>query len=541
MIIKKHGYTVVTDIANNPKYRQSLRYYDYRIPLKLNQKIFIFNEDNMMLSAYLNIDDSYMDDKQYANGNAKTSRELKHLLENILDGLTLLDVFHLHKAINGEREIWFSEFLNYTHNNTKPIYNECIDWNYSNSNNLDMDSTRKITLYNDNIKVFRQTMVECEYTGNKYGNFGFYSNLYQDALWINGRFISKQYYEDYFLGCEHCGNEYHSDDMYFEHYAGEQEWDVICTHCVEQFQDAENEDAIRDYSYKPDAHFRYYDSKKNMIKSEWTPSNKLNIGIEVEMERRDGVTRNEMLEVASEINEFENGFLYCKYDSSIETGFEIVSHPATFNAFRKMNLNDAIFRHNNKFKSFRTGTCGMHIHISRNAFSYVQLHKFILMINEYKSLTHLVSQRRNLSEYDSWANFSTNLLEDSKYESARKIKRMKQNKRMDILDGKESAKFNYRADTFTGSRYQVVNLRNSATIEIRSFKGNISEIGFRKNLDFVESMFYFCKDASLDSGLNIKEYVEYVRRDKKTYKYLNKFFDLNKNKLDFAIANPTTI
>ena len=166
MIIKKHGYTVVTDIANNPKYRQSLRYYDYRIPLKLNQKIFIFNEDNMMLNAYLNIDDSYMDDKQYANGNAKTSRELKHLLENVLDGLTFLDVFHLHKSINGEREIWFSEFLNYTHNSTKPIYNECIDWNYSNSNNLDMDSTRKITLYNDNIKVFRQTMVECEYTGN---------------------------------------------------------------------------------------------------------------------------------------------------------------------------------------------------------------------------------------------------------------------------------------------------------------------------------------------------------------------------------------
>ena len=40
---------------------------------------------------------------------------------------------------------------------------------------------------------------------------------------------------------------------------------------------------------------------------------------------------------------------------------------------------------------------------------------------------------------------------------------------------------------------------------------------------------------------NIKEYVDFVRRDKKTYKFLNKFFDLNKNKLDFAIANPTTI
>ena len=81
MIIKKHNYIFVTDIANNQKYRQSLRYYDYDIPLNLNQKIFIFKSehaDDFKLSSYMVIDDCYMDDKQYANGNAKTSNERYH-------------------------------------------------------------------------------------------------------------------------------------------------------------------------------------------------------------------------------------------------------------------------------------------------------------------------------------------------------------------------------------------------------------------------------------------------------------------------------
>ncbi len=536
MIIQKHGYKIVTDIANNRALKKDIQEYRDRIPYNLNDKIFIIEDDRFSLDGYMHIDTCYMDDKLYANGNTKTSRELRHLLENVIDGLTECDMYLLRKVLVHRAERYhFSNFLNFTHNNTNPIHNECVAWNYANSNNIDYE-IRKITLYDSDDVVFGQSKKECEYTGYFCNFFTMFNNVYQDIIYMNNRYISRDYYEDNFYECENCGNEFHNDDMHWETNTEDGSyWDAICDGCYDSLNDNAYSGSIRNYSYKPDAHFRYWDAKKNMIKSEWNPSNKLNIGIEVEMERRTDTSSSDMEKTAYEISQKYDGFFYCKYDGSIRSGFEVVSHPATFNAFRNMDLHDAIFKHNDKFKSFRTGTCGMHIHISRNAFSHAQLHKFILMINEYKALTHLVSQRRNISEYDEWANFSGNLLEDSKYESARKIKRMKRNK------DKYDEGFNYQANVFTGSRYQVVNLQNPHTIEIRSFKGNISEIGFRKNLDFIESMFYFCKDASLKDGLNVNKYVDFVRRDRKTYKYLNKFFDLNSNKLKSVLEVPVLL
>ena len=113
----------------------------------------------------------------------------------------------------------------------------------------------------------------------------------------------------------------------------------------------------------------------------------------------------------------------------------------------------------------------------------------------------------------------------------------------DIKSRKEvgrKVKLQYQADINTGERYQVVNLQNSATIEVRCFKGNLSEIGFRKNLDFVESMFYFCKDAGLND-LNVENYIAYVKRDAKTYKHLNSHFKRNAISLDLVLENPNTI
>ena len=58
-----------------------------------------------------------------------------------------------------------------------------------------------------------------------------------------------------------------------------------------------------------------------------------------------------------------------------------------------------------------------------------------------------------------------------------------------------------------------------------------------KNIEFVHSMFYFCKNSSLQD-LNVKSYIDYVNSDLKTYKHLNNFFNENKQSLKYIIENP---
>ena len=233
--------------------------------------------------------------------------------------------------------------------------------------------------------------------------------------------------------------------------------------------------------------------------------------------------------------------MYCKSDCSISDendGFEIVSHPITFNAIKKLDLKNTLCTYNKDFKSFYTKNCGMHIHLSRKAFNDLQLYKFVLMLNSYKTLVHLVSQRRRISEYKSWCNFSDKISNDVKMQSVNNIKRQKS----DIKYYKENKpsrkmKLKFQSDVNIGMRYQVVNLQNNATIEIRSFKGNLSYGGFMKNIEFVHSMFYFCKNASLQD-LNIESYIDYVNSDLKAYNNLNKFFNDNSNALNHIIENP---
>ena len=293
--------------------------------------------------------------------------------------------------------------------------------------------------------------------------------------------------------------------------------------------------SVRSYGYKPNPRFFDVDSDGNVV-SYATPNEKANVGIEVEIEKRDNCSIDEMYHHAKEITEFNDGIFYCKDDSSIgNDGFEIVSHPMTFKAVRKLNWNDSIFSLNHNFKAFHTNSCGMHIHISRNAFNDHTFHKFSLMINTYQNFIHFISQRRKLSEYSSWARFDTNQVHRAKTEASRKYKNWKSDK----SDG-YNTKLNNVASTYSDTRYQVINDTNSATIEIRCFKANISEQGFLKNIEFVEAMYNFCKESSrMDMRLN--KFIQYVRNDAKYYTNLNQYFMDNSKTMKNVLKNPTEL
>ena len=523
--------------------------------LSISNQFIVINHVPSNRVTSIAINRIYHSNKCYSNGNVRTKNSFQVMLQNMLSNMNKLDhAMVFAKAWIGDPYLTVLELLRYYHEND--TYNnheeiQVINKVFNLDLDLDMSShffkapsnTVYMTVDRDSIalkirkyeSLFSLKYKHCYFTDKRVTynrNIRLHCGIgvYGD----NSRWIARTYFEDNVTFCD-CCNYVDIFDNIISHEDNEYnpgDYENVCHDCHERHLEDRFSESIHSYSYKPKAWFYRWDNNRPVCNRE--PKDKLNIGFELEILKKVDCSINEMHQVAQEINDL--GLFYCKTDSSIGgSGFEIVSHPMTFECARKLDLNSMIFRHQDKFKSFRTRSCGMHIHVSRKAFNDMQLYKFVLMLNEYKNFTHFISQRRDTREYRNWSNFIDGMHGKIKTQSSSKYKYWMRNK-----DTDNKFKLKYQADVDYGSRYQVVNLQNRQTIEIRCFKGNLSENGFRKNLEFVESLYYFCKDTSLQD-LNINSYVKYVRNDAKYYKELNDFFRRNNNTLGLTLKNPTEL
>ncbi len=249
----------------------------------------------------------------------------------------------------------------------------------------------------------------------------------------------------------------------------------------------ENEDEIKSYSYKPNTQF---------FKTE-LENNQPFYGIE--------------LEVENELNNMNNGKmaktiaskeLYFKCDGSLNNGFEIVSHPLTFDYIQnKKDMFSSMLDNlkNNGFRSYNSSTCGMHIHISKDSFSTWHLFRFMQFFNSNKEFITKISQRE-LNKLERWATLENDSVRDI---------------RKKIVNAKKNKGYNY-------SRYSAINIQNEKTIEIRIFRGTLFQGSFFKNIEFIDSLFNYTKDIP---EVNLNDYKKFVN-GKKEYKNLAKFIQL---------------
>tara|TARA_R110000868_G_scaffold322391_9_gene583316 strand:- start:189 stop:1115 length:927 start_codon:yes stop_codon:yes gene_type:complete len=227
-------------------------------------------------------------------------------------------------------------------------------------------------------------------------------------------------------------------------------------------------------------------------------------GIELEVERRS----NTPTDIIKRVYESMPGCVIVKSDSSLSNGFEIVSAPATLEAHRVFWQNFFISNTDEKapashLKSFDTTTCGMHIHISRASLNPVLLYNFWNFFNKH-----------NHDEY---------------------ISRIAGRGRNSYSAPVESASF---LDTISrnSQRYHYVNLSNTATVEVRIFRGNTDYIGFFKNLDFLDSLL---KLLVINPKANGHDYIKYVLANKQDYPYMHMW--LRKHKVDLEAVVPSEI
>lgn len=305
---------------------------------------------------------------------------------------------------------------------------------------------------------------------------------YNDIYWLDSisEYVTLEYleYNDYVFMND--GSIEHSDDVYFWESDGEYHY---------QPEPEPEPDSINSYTYKPNAQF-YYSKNENR--------DSVFFGIELEIENEKIDIKNK---IAAEQITKNLPFTYCKTDGSLNNGFEIVTHPLSFEYIKE---NSGKFEETLKyltdsgFRSFNTKTCGMHIHISKNNFSTWHLFRFMQFFQQNKDFIIKLSQRE-LSNLDRWAALS----DESNKQIIYKTKCAKKNK-----------------DSF--SRYSAINLNNSHTIEIRIFRGTLAAGSFFKNIEFCRSLFEFTRD---NNEIELSKYKQYVN-SKNEFKNLAKFIQL---------------
>lgn len=155
-----------------------------------------------------------------------------------------------------------------------------------------------------------------------------------------------------------------------------------------------------------------------------------------------------------EIGNHNHPHIYIKHDGSLTDGMEIVTHPMALDYhINKMPWADVVAEAVRMgYRSHKSCTCGLHIHVNRDAFGETQAEQeeviariLFFVENHWNELLRF--SRRTLDQMEQWA---------SRYGRKDDPKA--------VLD---NAKKNHY------QRYKCVNLTNCNTIEFRMFRGTL--------------------------------------------------------------------
>ena len=247
--------------------------------------------------------------------------------------------------------------------------------------------------------------------------------------------LCERCYDRYYTNCVRCGELLHNDEAYYDRDDPDEE-EPLCHACYTR---TAGERAIQDYCYKPEPIF-YGDGPRFF-------------GVELEIDGAGeyGSNAKKLLRIANE----EEERIYCKHDGSLEDGFELVTHPMTLTYHQREMPWDRILHKTigMGYKSHQAGTCGLHVHVNRNAFGSTEDEQEaciarILYFFEKHWEELLKFSRRTQRQLDRWA---------ARYGYKEQPR--------EIL---EHAKKGYH-----GGRYTCVNLQNDSTIEFRMFRGTL--------------------------------------------------------------------
>lgn len=202
--------------------------------------------------------------------------------------------------------------------------------------------------------------------------------------------------------------------------------------------------------------------------SEWTKKNKRFFGVELEVEVNSSYSRPEKAKQIRQYlrDEFDDtDLLVFERDGSLDSGFEIISQPMGLDTHKdvwKWTQDSTITK---GLRSHLTGTCGLHVHVSREGLTNLQIARAVYFVNHQanRHLIETVARRYNAG-----------------YCKAKSKKISTANRAED--------------------RYEMINLQNRKTIEFRIFKGSLKYEAIIAAIEFCHAVLNF---AATNSNLHL--------------------------------------
>jgi hypothetical protein len=216
------------------------------------------------------------------------------------------------------------------------------------------------------------------------------------------------------------------------------------------------------------------------------PKTFLYLGVELEVECRDGYTVGDVLEKLPGLN----AWIIAKEDRSLNYGLEIVTAPSDLSVHQQ-KWPDILADLPRCTYSWKAQTTGLHVHLSRRFFSQLDLAKLVYFINAEATRPWIV----RLAGRDS-----------NSYAKLTKKKWVGQKYGDPVLAAY--------------SRYEAVNLLNPATIEVRIFKGTLNTTHVLADIEFCHALAHWVKVASLQDCDRWSKFWEYVENNRKIYAHL---------------------
>lgn len=258
-------------------------------------------------------------------------------------------------------------------------------------------------------------------------------------------------YDNFYATCEHCGRIIHQNRA---HYYDDCNY-PYCDNCWND-NDESDSGSIHRYNYKPELIF--YGNGNRFF------------GVELEIDH--GGKFNSNAEALLDIGNRYTESIYIKYDGSLDDGMEIVTHPMTLD-YHKTEMrweeicDQAVLM---GYKSHKTRTCGLHIHVNRGAFG-----------RTYEAQENAISRVLYFIEHhwNELLRFSRRTEEQMACWEARYGYK---NKPKDILD---------HAKTNGDNRYTCVNITNWDTIEFRMFRSTLKYNTLIATLELVDKICEF--------------------------------------------------
>ena len=160
----------------------------------------------------------------------------------------------------------------------------------------------------------------------------------------------------------------------------------------------------------------------------------------------------------------------------------MVSHPASIDVWREMDLSNFEELRQAGCRSYNTQTCGMHIHVSRRGnLSDLDVLKLLLLFQSNVDFIVALSRRRR-ANLDQWASIE---MEGMPYF----IKKVK---------GENMG------------RYAAINTNPRHTVEFRIFRGTLHAKAIKRNIELVNAMVQYVKHTKFGdiSAETFKVWVE---------------------------------